>query len=100
MHYKKRKELGLSLKYIKEAKYQYQAAKSGRMVGIEFERTEVMKRVENEMKQLHKKIAETVNKMIPEEWGKFYFYAQISETGGGTYFFIIHLRIHKVLRIA
>ena len=39
------------------------------------------------MKQLHKKIAETVNKMIPEEWGKFYFYAQISETGGGTYFF-------------
>jgi uncharacterized protein (TIGR01741 family) len=43
--------------------------------------------VENEMKQLHKEIAETVNKMIPEEWGKFYFYAQISETGGGTYFF-------------
>ncbi len=39
------------------------------------------------MKQLHKEIAETVNKMIPEEWGKFYFYAQISETGGGTYFF-------------
>lgn len=29
------------------------------------------------MKQLHKEIAETVNKMIPEEWGKFYFYAQI-----------------------
>lgn len=48
MHYKKRKELGLSLKYIKEAKYQYQAAKSGRMVGIEFERTEVMKRVAGE----------------------------------------------------
>ncbi|MBZ6487488.1 hypothetical protein SFC34_02455 [Priestia aryabhattai] len=46
MHYKKRKELGLSLKYIKEAKYQ--AAKSGRMVGIEFERTEVMKRVAGE----------------------------------------------------
>ncbi|MFK7680510.1 MULTISPECIES: immunity protein YezG family protein [Priestia] len=43
--------------------------------------------MENEMKQLHKEIAETVNKMIPEEWGKFYFYAQISETGGGTYFF-------------
>lgn len=100
MHYKKRKELGLSLKHIKQAKYQYQAAKSGRMVGIKFERTEVMKKVENEMKQLHKKIAETVNKMIPEGWGKFYFYAQISETGGGTYFFIIHLRIHKVLRIA
>ncbi|WP_371400179.1 antitoxin YezG family protein [Priestia megaterium] len=39
------------------------------------------------MKQLHKEIAETVNKMIPEEWGKFYFYAQISENGGGTYFF-------------
>lgn len=46
MHYKKRKELGLSLKYIKEAKCQ--AAKSGRMVGIEFERTEVMKRVAGE----------------------------------------------------
>lgn len=43
--------------------------------------------MENEMKQLYKEIAETVNKTIPEEWGKFYFYAQISETGGGTYFF-------------
>ena len=25
--------------------------------------------------------------MIPEDWDEFYFYAQISETGGGTYFF-------------
>lgn len=25
--------------------------------------------------------------MIPEEWERFYFYAQVSEDGGGTYFF-------------
>lgn len=47
------------------------------------------------MKKLHKEIAETVNKMIPEEWGKFYFYAQISETGGGTYFFYNTLENEK-----
>lgn len=43
--------------------------------------------MEQEMNQLYRKIAETVDEMIPEEWTKFYFYAQISETGGGTYFF-------------
>ncbi len=47
------------------------------------------------MKKLHKEIAETVNKMIPEEWGKFYFHAQISETGGGTYFFYNTLENEK-----
>lgn len=25
--------------------------------------------------------------MIPEQWEKFWFYAQVSETGGGTYFY-------------
>lgn len=40
-----------------------------------------------EMNRLYKEIAEAVNEMIPEEWGKFYFYAQISKSGGGTYFF-------------
>lgn len=39
------------------------------------------------MNQIYREIAETVNEMIPEEWDKFYYYAQISETGGGTYFF-------------
>jgi pantothenate kinase len=39
------------------------------------------------MNKLYKEIAEIVNEMIPEEWRKFCFYAQISETGGGTYFF-------------
>lgn len=39
------------------------------------------------MNKLYREIAETVNEMIPEEWDKFYFYSQISETGGGTYFF-------------
>ncbi|AWC30837.1 MULTISPECIES: immunity protein YezG family protein [Bacillus cereus group] len=43
--------------------------------------------MEKEMNQIYREIAETVNEMIPEEWRKFYFYAQISETGGGTYFF-------------
>src|SRR5690625_1416623 len=43
--------------------------------------------VEKELKSIYQEIAETVNKMIPEEWEKFYFYAQISDTGGGTYFF-------------
>ncbi|WP_347320721.1 antitoxin YezG family protein [Rossellomorea sp. RS05] len=43
--------------------------------------------MENEMNKLYREIAETVNEMIPEEWEKFYFYAQISDTGGGTYFF-------------
>ncbi|MCM2603435.1 antitoxin YezG family protein [Rossellomorea marisflavi] len=43
--------------------------------------------MEKEMDKLYREIAETVNEMIPEEWEKFYYYAQISETGGGTYFF-------------
>lgn len=43
--------------------------------------------MEKEMNKLYREIAETVNEMIPEQWEEFYFYAQISETGGGTYFF-------------
>lgn len=43
--------------------------------------------MEKEMNDLYKEIAETINQMIPEDWEKFYFYAQISETGGRTYFF-------------
>ncbi|UNL87271.1 immunity protein YezG family protein [Priestia koreensis] len=43
--------------------------------------------MEQEMNQLYRKIAETVNAMIPEKWVKFCVYAQVSETGGGTYFF-------------
>ncbi|CAG9614814.1 putative antitoxin YezG [Bacillus rhizoplanae] len=43
--------------------------------------------MEKEMNQIYREIAETVNEMIPEEWSRFCFYAQISETGGGTYFF-------------
>lgn len=43
--------------------------------------------MEKEMNRLYKEIAETVNEMIPENWNKFYFYAQISENGGETYFF-------------
>ena len=43
--------------------------------------------MKKEMNGLYRKIAETVNDMIPEAWNKFYFYAQISEDGGGTYFF-------------
>ncbi|EUJ32211.1 antitoxin YezG family protein [Listeria cornellensis] len=36
---------------------------------------------------LYQQIAETVNQMIPEEWENFHFYAQVSDTGGGTYFY-------------
>lgn len=43
--------------------------------------------MEKEMNKLYREIAETVDVMIPENWNKFYFYAQISEAGGGTYFF-------------
>ncbi|MDQ0927833.1 uncharacterized protein (TIGR01741 family) [Bacillus atrophaeus] len=43
--------------------------------------------METELNNLYKKIAETVNEMIPEQWEKFLFYAQVSETGGGTYFY-------------
>ncbi|MCC5803768.1 antitoxin YezG family protein [Rossellomorea vietnamensis] len=43
--------------------------------------------MEKEINRLYKKLAETVNEMILEDWNEFYLYAQISETGGGTYFF-------------
>lgn len=43
--------------------------------------------MEQELQSIYQEIAETVNELIPEEWEKFYFYAQISETGGGVYFF-------------
>ena len=43
--------------------------------------------MEKKLNLLYKKIAETVNELIPEEWDGFYFYAQVSETGGGTYFY-------------
>nr|WP_285813545.1 immunity protein YezG family protein [Rossellomorea marisflavi] len=39
------------------------------------------------MNKLYREIAETINEMIPEVWEEFYFYAQISGNGGGTYFF-------------
>ncbi|WP_107897073.1 antitoxin YezG family protein [Lysinibacillus mangiferihumi] len=43
--------------------------------------------MKQKMNKLYREIAETVNEMIPVKWGEFYFYAQISESGGGTYFF-------------
>lgn len=43
--------------------------------------------MEQELQSIYQEIAETVNELIPEDWEKFYFYAQISDTGGGTYFF-------------
>lgn len=39
------------------------------------------------LNELYKEIAITVDKMIPESWRKFFFYAQVSSEGGGTYFF-------------
>ncbi|MBC2035445.1 antitoxin YezG family protein [Listeria booriae] len=43
--------------------------------------------MEKKLNALYKQIAETVNQMIPEEWEDFHFYAQVSDTGGGTYFY-------------
>ena len=43
--------------------------------------------LEKQLQNIYQEIADTVNQMIPEEWGKVYFYAQISETGGGIYFY-------------
>lgn len=43
--------------------------------------------MEKVINEISSKIAETVIDMIPEQWKIIYFYAQISETGGGTYFF-------------
>ncbi|MEC1633922.1 antitoxin YezG family protein [Bacillus mojavensis] len=43
--------------------------------------------METILNNLYKEIAATVNEMIPEQWEKFWFYAQVSETGGGTYFY-------------
>ena len=47
--------------------------------------------LEIKLNRLYREIAETVHAMIPEEWEKFYFYAQISEAGG-TYFFYNNFR--------
>ncbi|MFF2484340.1 antitoxin YezG family protein [Paenibacillus sp. NPDC058071] len=43
--------------------------------------------MEKIINELYREIAETVDAMIPEEWGIFSFYAQISDDGGGTYFY-------------
>jgi len=51
--------------------------------------------METEINQFYREISETVNEMIPTQWTKIYFYAQISETGGGTYFFYNTLENEK-----
>ncbi|PFK77603.1 cytoplasmic protein [Priestia megaterium] len=51
--------------------------------------------MESQLQELYQEIAETVNNMIPEEWEKFYFYAQIDESGGRTYFFYKYIRDHS-----
>ncbi|AFS78663.1 hypothetical protein Curi_c16560 [Gottschalkia acidurici 9a] len=45
--------------------------------------------MEKRLNDIYRQIAETVNEMIPQEWIKFYFYAQISEDGGSTYFYYL-----------
>lgn len=56
--------------------------------------------METELNNLYKEIAETINEMIPEQWEKFWFYAQVSETGGGTYFYYNTPPSHKITSIA
>lgn len=48
--------------------------------------------MESQLQELYQEIAGTVNSMIPEEWEKFYFYAQIDESGGRVYFFYKSIR--------
>ncbi|MBU5465777.1 antitoxin YezG family protein [Virgibacillus sp. MSJ-26] len=43
--------------------------------------------MEKQLQNIYQEIADTVNQMISEEWGKVYFYAQISETGLDIYFY-------------
>lgn len=45
--------------------------------------------MEKILNSLYQQIAETVNEMIQEDWLEFYFYAQISDDGGGIYFFYL-----------
>lgn len=45
--------------------------------------------MENRLNDLYRQIAETVNEMIPENWVKFHFYAQVTEDGGGAFFFYL-----------
>jgi uncharacterized protein (TIGR01741 family) len=51
--------------------------------------------MESQLQELYQEIAETVNNMIPEEWKRFYFYAQIDESGGRVYFFYKSIRDHS-----
>ncbi|GAB1807355.1 antitoxin YezG family protein [Priestia megaterium] len=51
--------------------------------------------MESQLQELYQEIAETVNNMIPEEWERFYFYAQIDESGGRVYFFYKSIRDHS-----
>ena len=64
--------------------------------------------MEEQLDALYRKIAEKVNEMIPEVWNKFYYYAQISDTGGRVYFyykseqhedFVYSLNIPKLFEI-
>ena len=43
--------------------------------------------MEEQLDVLYREIAEKVNDMIPEEWNQFYYYGQVSDTGGRVYFF-------------
>ena len=55
--------------------------------------------MEIKLNRLYREIAETVYAMIPEEWEKFYFYAQISEAGGELTFSITTSEIKKIISI-
>lgn len=43
--------------------------------------------MERELDRLYREIVKKVNESIPEPWNRFCFYAQISNTGGGVYFY-------------
>ncbi|MBC1458177.1 immunity protein YezG family protein [Listeria newyorkensis] len=43
--------------------------------------------MEEKLNNKYREIAEIVNEMIPESWEIVHIYAQISDTGGGVYFY-------------
>ena len=43
--------------------------------------------MEDKLDTLYGEIVGKVSEMIPEAWNQFYYYAQISDTGGEVYFF-------------
>lgn len=51
------------------------------------------------MNVLYRKIAETINELIPEDWEEFYFNGEV-ENGEGGVFFFTNQQIRNIMFIA